>query len=438
MVSIFDRIASATDRLAHAWNVFVDKDGTYSGRRDFMSYGAGYATRPDRKRMSAGNDRSIIASIYNRLGVDIASYEWRHAMVDENDNFVEEINSKLNDCISLRANVDQSARAFKQDVAMTIFERGVAAIVPIDTSTNPEMTGAYDIETMRVGEVVQWYPRHVRVKLWNDINGRFQEVTVPKSTVAIVENPFYQVMNEPNSTLQRLIRKLNILDLVDEASSSGKLDIIIQLPYVVKNETKREQARQRAEDIEMQLRGSKYGIAYTDGSERITQLNRPAENNLLNQIQHLEKKLYGELGLPEEIFIGNPNEQAMLNYYNRTIEPVLVSITEAMRWAFLTKNGRTRGQSIVYFRDPFKLVPVGNIADIADKFRRNEIMTSNEIRGKLGLRPRKDDPKADTLSNPNMPEPEGIEEAPPGDPGLAPNAEPSDPGIGNLTLDQIR
>jgi len=398
-------MASAANRLAHAWSVFSQNE-EMSYTRDFGQYGAGYGVRPDRRRMTNGNEKSIVASIYTRLGIDVASYEMRHARVDENMNYQEDIKSGLNECLSLNPNIDQTARHFKQDIAMTMFEKGVLAVVPIDTSLNPIMTGAYDIDSMRVGEIVQWYPRHIRVKLWNDSpgKGRYEEVTVPKSIAAIIENPFYQVMNEPNSTLQRLIRKLNILDAVDEASSSGKLDLIIQLPYVIKSQARKEEAEKRAQDIEMQLRNSKYGIAYTDGTEHITQLNRPAENNLLNQITYLTSMLYGQLGLTEEIFNGQADEKTLLNYYTRTIEPVLTSITESMRRTFLTKTARTQGQSIVYFRDPFKLVAVSDIAEIADKFARNEIMTSNEIRAKIGLRPSKD-PKADMLINSNMPQP---------------------------------
>lgn len=422
MVSIFDRIASGANRLAHAWNAFMDSEEKSLSRYS-TQYGASYGISPSRRRLSTTNDRSIIASVYTRLGIDFATYELRHAKVDANGNYLEDIKSGLNECLSLRANVDQTARAFKQDIAMTLFEKGAIAIVPIDTTLDPNITGSYDINTIRVGEVVSWYARHVRVNLWNDVKGRFEEVTVPKSVAAIVENPFYQVMNEPNSTLQRLLRKLNILDAVDEASSSGKLDLIIQLPYVIKSQARKEEAEKRAKDIEMQLKGSKYGIAYTDGTERITQLNRPAENNLLNQVQYLEKMLFAQLGLTEAVILGEGDEKAMLNYYSRTIEPVLTAVTEAMRSTFLTKTGRTQGQSIVYYRDPFKLVAVADIAEIADKFARNEIMTSNEIRSKIGLRPHPD-PKADQLINSNMPQPTGP--APVTDPSIdAPIEEPN-------------
>lgn len=402
MASIFDRLASGANRLAHAWNAFVnEEDKTLN--RSFNQYGASYGIRPDRRRLSSSNDRSIIASVYTRLGIDTSGYEIKHIRMDENGRYSEDVTSGLANCLSLEANIDQAARAFRQDIAMTMFEKGVVAIVPVDTSINPTISGAYDIITLRAGEITQWYPRNIRVRLWNDVKGRFEEVVVSKRDTAIVENPLYQVMNEPNSTLQRLIRKLNILDAVDEASSSGKLDLIIQLPYVIKSEARREQAENRAKDIEMQLKGSKYGIAYTDGTERITQLNRPAENNLLAQVTYLTNMLYGQLGLTESIFTGEADETAMLNYFNRTIEPVLTAIIEAMRRAFLTKTARSQNQSIVYFRDPFKLVAIANIADIADKFSRNEILTSNEIRGLIGFKP-VSDPKADKLINSNMPQ----------------------------------
>lgn len=402
MASIFSRMAAGANRLAHAWNTFSDQEQQKAG--GFGQYGVSYGTRPDRRRMQFSNEKSIVSAVYTRLGVDTASVDIRHIRLDDKDQYTEDMPSGLNSCLTLEANIDQAARAFRQDVATTMFEKGVVAVVPVDTNFNPDQTGGYDILTMRAGEVIQWYPRHVKVRLWNDKLGRHEDITVSKSSTAIVENPFYSVMNETNSTLQRLIRKLNILDAVDEASSSGKLDLIIQLPYVIKTQARKVEAEARAKDIEMQLKGSKYGIAYTDGTEKITQLNRPAENNLLGQIEFLTKMLYSQLGLTEDIFSGAASEQVMLNYHNRTIDPVLAAITEAMRRTFLTKTARTQGQTIRYFRDPFKLVAVSAMADIADKFSRNEIFSPNEIRGFMGVKPSKD-PKADQLVNSNMPQP---------------------------------
>ncbi len=392
----------AFGRLKHAWNAFVDQDEPQQFRS--FNMGASYGVRPDRLRLRVSNERSIISSIYTRLSVDVASVDIRHVRLDKDGRYKEDIESGLQNCLTLEANIDQAARAFKQDMAMTLFDKGVIAITPIDTSLSPEQTGGFDIHTIRVGEIVQWFPRHVRVDLYNDQTGRREEVTLLKTAVAIIENPLYSVMNEPNSTLQRLIRKLNLLDSVDEQSSSGKLDMIIQLPYVIKSEARRQQAEQRRKDIEFQLKGSQYGIAYTDGTEKITQLNRPAENNLLTQVEFLTTMLYGQLGLTEQIMSGVADEKAMLNYVNRTIEPVLGAIAEAMKRSFLTKTARTQKQSIEYFRDPFKLVPMADLAEMADKFTRNEIVTSNEFRGFIGMKPA-DDPKADELRNSNMPQP---------------------------------
>lgn len=389
------------DKLAHAWNAFLD--GAPNDQYRAYDYGVGYGGgRPDRTRMSFSNERSIVSSIYTRLGVDVAQMEMRHVRLDDEGRFKENMSSGLNDCLTIEGNLDQGARALRQDLAMTLFDKGVCALVAVDTSLNPQVSGGYDILTLRVGEILQWHPAHVRVSLYNQQTGRREEVVLEKKVVAIVENPLYSVMNEPNSTLQRLIKKLNFLDAIDEASSSGKLDLIIQLPYIVKSESRRQQAEQRRQDVEFQLKGSKYGIAYTDGTEKITQLNRPAENNLLAQVEYLTKLLYSQLGLTEEIMNGTADEQAMLNYYNRTVEPVLTAIVEAMRRTFLTKTARTQGQSIVFFRDPFKLVPIAQIAEIADKFARNEILTSNEIRQVVGFKPASD-PKADKLINSNMP-----------------------------------
>ena len=394
-------------RLKHAWNAFTNQDEPAQPYSIGASYGS---APPSRQWLSISSDRTIVSAIYARLAIDVALVNVSHVRLDGNKRYIEEIDSGLNNCLTLSANTDQSARAFRQDIAMTLFDKGVAAIVPVDTSVNPRLDGSYDIKTMRVGEVVEWHPQHVKVNLYNEKTGRREDVTLSKSVVSIVENPLYSVMNEPNSTLQRLIKKLGMLDAVDEASSSGKLDLIIQLPYVVKSEARRQQAEQRRKDIEFQLKGSQYGIAYTDGTEKITQLNRPAENNLLAQVKYLTEMLYGQLGLTPEVMNGTADEKAMLNYHNRTIGPILDAIVEEMKRKFLTKTGRTQGQSIEYFRDPFKLVPINDIAEIADKFTRNEILSSNEIRQIIGIKP-SNDPKAEQLRNSNMPQSElGIEE----------------------------
>lgn len=395
-------MAKFSDRLAHAWNAFTDQDEL--NRQTGFDLGASYGGRPDRHRMTMSNERSITSSIFTRISIDVASVDIRHVRLDEHERYIEDVTSGLNNCLKVEANIDQAARHFRQNIAMTVLDRGVACIVPVDTTINPQLSGGYDILSLRVGEVTQWMPRHVRVSLYNDKTGRREEVTLEKRVVAIIENPLYAVMNETNSTLQRLIRKLNLLDTIDEQAGSGKLDMIIQLPYVVKTETRRQQAEQRRKDIEFQLKGSQYGIAYTDGTEKITQLNRPVENNLLTQVKYLEELLYSQLGLTKEIMDGTADEAAMLNYINRTVEPLLAAISEAMKRTFLTKTARTQGQSIEYFRDPFKLVPLSQIAEISDKFTRNEIASSNEIRQAIGWRPSKD-PKADELRNSNMPAP---------------------------------
>jgi hypothetical protein len=402
------------DRLRHAWNAFSrSEDGT--DRTEQFSYGpVSFEQRPYKQRMTFTNERSIISSIYTRIAMDVASADIRHVRLDENDRFSEEINSGLNECLKTEANLDQAARAFIQDLVMTTFDKGMSAAVPIDTTLDPWVTGGYDINTMRVGEIKNYFPRHIRVDLYNEKLGKRQEITLPKRMCAIVENPLYAVMNEPNSMLQRLIRKLNMLDVVDEQVASGKLDLIIQLPYVVKSEARREQANQRRKDIEFQLKGSQYGIAYTDGTEKITQLNRPTENNLLKQIEYLIPMVYGQLGITEEVMNGTADESAMLNYHNRTIEPILTAIVQAMRRSFLTRTARTQQQSILFFRDPFKLIPLEKIADIADKLSRNKIATANEIRQTIGWKPSKD-PEADKLVNANMPAPS--------EPGPQPNQE---------------
>ena len=389
------------ERLQHAWNAFFSRDPTIT-TEDTYSYGS--SIRPDRIRLTRGNERSIVNAIYSRIAVDVASVNIVHCRVDENDKFVEPIGSDLNNCLTLEANKDQTSRALLIDIVMSMFDEGVVAVVPIECDVDP-IKSSFKIYSLRTGKITAWYPDHVRVSLYNDRTGRREEVTLPKKYVAIIENPFYSVMNEPNSTLQRLIRKLNLLDVVDEQTSSGKLDLIIKLPYLVKGEKREKQAEKRRKDIESQLTGTKYGIAYVDSTENITQLNRPLENNLMNQIEYLTKMLYGQLGMPEEIFNGTADEATLLSYYNRTIEPILSTFCLEFKRKWLTKTARTQGQSIQFFRDPFKLVPVSQIAEIADKFTRNEIMTKNEIRSVIGMRP-SDDPKANELINSNINHPE--------------------------------
>ena len=393
------------DRLAHAWDAFVRTDvytSPVGARGEYWSMGG----RPDRLRPMIANERSIISSIYTRLGIDVAAIDMRHVRVDDEKRYLEDIESGLNNCLTLEANMDQPARMFRQDIAMTLFDRGVCAIVPVDTSVSPLSSGGFDIRTLRVGHIMMWYPQHIRVSLYNEKTGLREELTLPKSMCAIVENPLYSVMNEPSSTLQRLMHKLSLLDSADELSASGKLDLIIQLPYVIKSEARRDQAEKRRKDIEFQLKGSQYGVAYTDGTEKITQLNRPAENNLLAQVEMLTNMLYVQLGLTPEVMNGTADEAAMLNYMNRTIEPICDAIVESMRAKFLTKTARTQGQTVMYFNNRFKLIPIGGeggIADIADKFTRNEIASSNEIRQLVGWKPSQE-PKADQLINSNMPQ----------------------------------
>lgn len=383
-------------RLKHAWNAFTGTDYT-----TYQDVGPGYSSRPDRIRLTRGNERSIITSVYNRIALDVAALNVQHIRLDENGRFLSVIQDGLNTCLTVEANIDQTARAFIQDIVVSMLDEGCVAIVPVDTTYNPSVTGSYDIQTMRVGKILDWYPQHVRVRLYNERTGAKENILVPKSTVAIVENPLYAVVNEPNSTMQRLIRKLNLLDVIDEQSGSGKLDLIIQLPYVIKTEARRQQAENRRKDIEAQLSGTKYGIAYTDGTERITQLNRSVNNNLMSQIEYLTSMLYSQLGITQSILDGTADEKTMLNYNNRTIEPIISAIVDEMKRKFLTKTARSQSQSISFFRDPFKLVPVNDIAEIADKFTRNEIMTSNEIRQVIGMKP-SDDPRADELRNKNL------------------------------------
>lgn len=386
------------DRLQHAWNAFVYNDNTYV---DPQNLGGLSTYKPDRVHFSRGVERSIVTSVYNRLALDVSSIAIKHVRLDENGRFKEEVDSGLQNCLNVEANIDQTGRAFLQDVVMSMLDEGCVAIVPVDTTIDPAKSGSYEINTMRTGKILEWYPAHVRVRVYNDKRGIHEEIVLPKSAVAIIENPLYAVINEPNSTMQRLIRKLNLLDVVDEQTSSGKLDLIIQLPYVIKSEARRKQAEERRKDIEMQLSGSKYGIAYTDGTERITQLNRPAENNLMKQVEYLTSMLYSQLGLTQSIMDGSADDKTMLNYYNRTVEPILAAITDEIKRKFLTKTARSQKQTIMYFRDPFKLTPVLDLAEIADKFTRNEIMTSNEIRQIVGMKPA-DDPSADELRNKNL------------------------------------
>ena len=389
-----------TERIKHAWNAFINQDN--SNTYIYTSNGSYY--RPDRVRLTRGNERSIITSIFNRIAIDVASVDIRHCKLDDNDRFKEIIGSSLNSCLSLEANIDQTARAFIQDAVMSMFDEGVVALVPVDTTKDPNNTSSFDILTMRTGKIVEWYPRHVKVSVYNDNTGKKEEILINKNNVGIVENPLYSVMNEPNSTLQRLIRKLVLLDTIDEQSGSGKLDLIIQLPYIVRSEARRQQANERRKEIERQLTGSKYGIAYTDGTEKITQLNRPVENNLMKQIEYLTSMLYSQLGITQSVMDGTADEKTMLNYNSRTIEPIISAIVDEMKRKFLTKTARSQKQTIMFFKDPFKLVPVSDLAEISDKFTRNEIATSNEIRQVIGWKP-SDDPKADELRNSNISHP---------------------------------
>ena len=389
-----------TDRIKHSWNAFLNRDPTYN-YRDLG--GPSYGYRPDRMRFTRGNERSIVTSVYNRIALDAASIDIMHVQLDKDGRFESIRESALNECLTKNANIDQTGRAFIQDVVMSMLDEGCVAIVPVDTTINPNISNSYEINTVRTAKIVEWYPAHVKVNLYNDRTGQKEDLILPKKTVAIIENPLYAVINEPNSTMQRLIRKLNLLDVIDEQSGSGKLDLIIQLPYVIKTDARRQQAEQRRKDIEMQLSGSKYGIAYTDGTERITQLNRSVDNNLMKQIEYLTSMLYSQLGITQAILDGSADDKTMLNYYNRTIEPIVSSIVDEIQRKFLTKTAITQKQAILYFRDPFRLVPVNEIAEIADKFTRNEIMTSNEIRQIVGMKPSKD-PNADELRNKNLSE----------------------------------
>ena len=385
------------DRLKHAWNTFKNKDPT----RTQWNIGPSYGYRPDRMRYTRGNERSIVTAVYNRIAMDVAAVNLRHIRLDDNDRYKETIDSGLNNCLSVEANLDQTGRAFIQDLVASMLDEGCVAAVPTDTDDEPDESGNFKVYTLRTGKVLEWYPRHVKVEVYNENEGRRREIIIPKATVPLIENPMYSVMNEPNSIYQRLVRKLTLLDVVDEQASSGKLDLIIQLPYIIKTEARREQAEKRRKDIEQQLSEGKYGIAYTDGTEHITQLNRPVENNLMKQIEFLTGMFFSQLGITQSILDGTTDEKTMLNYYNRTIEPILSAIADEMKRKFLTVTARSQKQTIAFFRDPFKLVPVNDIAEIADKFTRNEIMTSNEIRQVIGMKP-SDDPNADVLRNKNL------------------------------------
>lgn len=392
-------------RLKRAWNAFTNRDPTGG----YKSVGPGYSLSPSRPRLSRGNEKSIVNAVLTRIAMDAAAIDIKHCQLDKNGRYLEDIDSPLNDCFNLSANIDQTGRAFKLDAYLSLLDEGCIALVPIDTTDNPDDTNSYDINSMRVCKILDWYPRHVRVLAYNDRTGEKEELVMPKSQVAIIENPAYSVMNEPNSTMQRLKKKLSLLDATDEQSASGKLDLIIQLPYAVKGELRRQQAEERRKDIEDQLMNGKYGIAWTDGTEKITQLNRSVENNLMKQIEYLTNLFYSQLGVTQSVMDGTADEKTMLNYNNRTIEPLVAAVVDEVKRKFLTKTARTKGQSISYFTDPFKLVPVDNIAEIADKFTRNEIMTSNEIRQIIGMKP-SDDPKADQLINSNISQPNQGEE----------------------------
>ena len=404
------------DRIAHAFNAFIGLDppgDNYYRPATYLNYGPSFSYRPDKVTLKRGNEKSIVAAIYNRIAIDCSSTVIRHAMVDENNRYLENVDDGLDNCLSLEANKDQTAKAFIRDIVMSLFDEGTVAIVPIDTTYNPNDTEAYDIESMRVGKIIQWFPDYVRVEVYNDRTGVKRELTCKKSEVAIIENPLYAIMNEPNSVLQRLIRKENLLDVIDEQSGSGKLDLIIQLPYVIKTDARRKQAEERRNDIESQLKESKYGIAYTDGTEHVTQLNRPVENNLMKQVEFYTSMLYSQLGITDTILNGTADEKTMLNYLNRSVRPILDSIVDEVKRKFLTKKARSQGHTVMYFNDPFRLVPLANMADIADAFTRNAILSPNEIRQIVGFKPSKD-PMADKLTNRNLNQPENLPGESPG------------------------
>lgn len=418
-----------TDRLQHAWNAFLGRDPT----KTYRDYGPGSSSHPGRMRHVRGHDRSMVTSALNRIAVDVASIDIEHVRLDENGRYKETIPSYLNECLTVEANIDQTAQSFKTDAVFTMLDEGTVALVPVDTTVDATRSNAFDIQTLRVGTVSEWYPKHVKVNVYNENTGHREEVILPKSMVALVENPFLHIMNTPNSYYQKLLQKIKMLDVIDEQSASGKLDLIIQLPYVIKSDARRQQAEARRKDIEMQLSGSRYGIAYTDGTEKITQLNRSVENNLFNQVEYYMKQWMNQIGIPESVLDGTADEATMLNYHNRTLEPIISAITDEMKRKFLTKTARTKGQSIMFFKDPFALVPVNQMADIADKFTRNEILTSNEIRQIMGFKP-SDDPKADELVNANMPQ-EDTGVVPPGE--EVPAEEAGSGGIGDTLLSEL-
>lgn len=425
---------SIGSRLKHAWNAFFNKDPTPTN----WDRGSAYAYRPDRPRLTRGNERSIVTAVYNRIALDVSALIMKHCYLDVNGRYSKDADSKLNRCLTIEANIDQTARAFKHDIVMSMLDEGCVAVVPVDTTFNPKVTGSYDIDTMRTGKILEWRPTTIKVRVYNEQTGEKEDIVVPKSVAAIIENPLYAVINEPNSTMQRLIRKLNLLDAIDEQSGSGKLDLIIQLPYIIKTNARRQQAEQRRKDIEMQLSGSKYGIAYTDGTERITQLNRPIENNLMKQIEYLTSMLFSQLGITQSILDGSADEKTMLNYNNRTVEPIASAIVDEMKRKFLTKTAISQNQTIMYFMDPFKLVPVSNLADIADKFTRNEILSSNEVRQIIGMKPSKD-PKADQLINKNIAQPNNGEEVPlDGKAGYEQTDGASEPNIMDLNVSDLQ
>lgn len=390
------------ERIQHGWNAFLSKDPATTK----LNYGTGYGTRPDRVRLTRGNERSIVNAVYNRIALDVMDTNFKHCRLDENGRYISDIDSGLSNCLNLEANIDQTGRAFIQDIVMSMLDEGAVAVVPIETNLDPRKNGGYNIISMRTAKIIEWMPKHVKLRVYNEESGKKEEIIVPKTMCAIIENPMYSVINEPNSTMQRLMRKLSLLDVTDEQTASGKLDLIIQLPYVIKTDARREQAEIRRKDIESQLSGSKYGIAYTDGTEKITQLNRSLENNLMKQVEYLTNLLFSQIGMTQAVLDGTADEQTLTNYYTRTVNPIIDAITHEFRRKFLTKTARSQGQTIMAFRDVFKLMPVNKLAEMADKFTRNEIMTSNEIRQIVGLKPSQD-PKADMLLNSNLNHEEG-------------------------------
>lgn len=423
---------SIGSRLKHAWNAFFNKDPTPMN----WDRGSVYTYRPDRPRLTRGNERSIVTAVYNRIALDVAALTMKHCRLDENGRYSEDVDSKLNRCLTVESNTDQTARAFRQDIVMSMLDEGCVAVIPVDTDSNP-CNGSFDVLTMRTGKILEWRPTNIKVRVYNERTGEKEDIVVPKNMAAIIENPLYAVINEPNSTMQRLIRKLNLLDAIDEQSGAGKLDLIIQLPYIIKTDARRQQAEERRKEIEMQLTGSKYGIAYTDGTERITQLNRPIENNLMKQIEYLTSMLFSQLGITQSILDGSADEKTMLNYTNRTIEPIASAIVDEMKRKFLTKTAITQRQTVMFFTEPFKLVPVSNLADIADKFTRNEILSSNEVRQIIGMKP-SDDPKADELINKNIAQPDNGNVPPEGEAGYNETDGAGEPSVMDMNVSDLQ